>query len=353
MNTHRIPGRILAASIVLLAGWILHGFAEALATACGVAVASWPLYERFRSRLPQRIGDGTAAAMFTAAMTVCVLAPLVFACAALVGEAHTLLQGVAAADSQGLPAPAWLADVPSVGPWLARRWQSQLAQPGALLALGQHTDPADLIGWARSLARFTMQQGVIIAFAILLLCFFYGTGAELASELDRTLQRMIGKSAGRYIEVAVRSVRASATSMLAVGLFDAAATALAYAATGAPRPLVWAAITGALAAVPFLGYAAVAAMALQSAVSGAAAPVLPSLALGCCALLVGDKVVRPVVAREGLQVPFVWVLMGCLGGFEVLGMAGLVFGPLVLALGREMWRQRVNGRAPGDERNAA
>jgi len=322
-------------------------------TAAMVAVASWPLYARFRSRLPRQVGDGAAAAMFTAAITVCVLAPLVFACAALVGEAHTLLQGIAAADSRGLPAPAWLPELPSVGPWLAGRWQSQLARPGSLLALGEHTNAADLFDWAQSLARFTMRQGVIVAFAILLLCFFYAKGTELASGLDRALHRVIGESAQRYVDVAVRSVRASANSMLAVGLFDAVATALAYTATGTPRALVWAAITGSLAAIPFLGYAAVAGMALQSAVTGAAAPVLPSLALGCCVLLIGDKVVRPVVAREGLQLPFVWVLMGCLGGFEVLGLAGVVVGPLVLALVREMWRQRVDGGGAGDGRNAA
>jgi predicted PurR-regulated permease PerM len=31
---------------------------------------------------------------------------------------------------------------------------------------------------------------------------------------------------------------------------------------------------------------------------------------------------------------FVWSLMACLGGFEVLGLAGLVIGPVVLTLAR-------------------
>jgi len=129
--------------------------------------------------------------------------------------------------------------------------------------------------------------------------------------------------------------------MLAVGVFDAFATACAYLASGAPRPLVWAAITGAFAAVPFLGYVAVAALALQSALHGAAASALLPLVLGCAVLLCGDKLVRPVVAREGLRLPFVWVLMACLGGFGVLGLAGLVAGPVILSLAGEMWAQRL------------
>jgi predicted PurR-regulated permease PerM len=33
--------------------------------------------------------------------------------------------------------------------------------------------------------------------------------------------------------------------------------------------------------------------------------------------------------------------MASLGGFEVLGLVGLVIGPVVLTLARELWEQRV------------
>ena len=121
--------------------------------------------------------------------------------------------------------------------------------------------------------------------------------------------------------------------MLVVGVFDALATALAYAAAGAPRPLLWAAITGALAAVPFLGYAAVAAMALQLGVAGA----VDDGAAGADAGLRGAAAAATSWCgrwwpRDGMRLPFVWVLMGCIGGFGVLGLAGLVIGPVVLSL---------------------
>ena len=37
--------------------------------------------------------------------------------------------------------------------------------------------------------------------------------------------------------------------------------------------------------------------------------------------------------------------MGCLGGFEALGLVGLVIGPVILTLARELWEQRVRDLA--------
>jgi predicted PurR-regulated permease PerM len=133
--------------------------------------------------------------------------------------------------------------------------------------------------------------------------------------------------------------------MLVVGLFDGFATGIAYAIAAVPHAAQWASITGFLALVPFLGYVAVVALALQLAVTGAAGPAVLSFGLGCGILFFGDKIVRPMVARNGVRLGFVWVLMGCLGGFEVLGLVGLVIGPVVLTLLRELWQQNVRDLA--------
>jgi hypothetical protein len=45
--------------------------------------------------------------------------------------------------------------------------------------------------------------------------------------------------------------------------------------------------------------------------------------------------------------------MGCLGGFEVLGLVGLVMGPVVLTLARELWEQRVRDVTATGETNTA
>ena len=195
MNLKLTPGRLLAAAIVVLSVWIVHGFVEALLGACVTAIASWPFYAAFRARLPRAVGKSAGVAIFTGAIMVFVLAPMVFACWALLSEAHALLLDLAAADSRGLAVPEWLTNAPVAGPWLAARWHSQLDHPGALSALTQRTDPAALLGWMQLLGQFTARHALIIGFSILLLAFLYQEGASLGRELTRGLREAVGDRA--------------------------------------------------------------------------------------------------------------------------------------------------------------
>jgi len=341
MNIKLSSGALYRAAVIVAAIWILHSFVEALLAACVTAIASWPLYNRFRLRFAPRIGSSTTAVLFTLLMVVFVLAPMVFAFGAMVTEAHALLVEIAAADKAGISVPHWLPEMPLIGPWVAARWQHEIAHPGSLMMWTQRTDATALLAWAQSLGQFMGRHALIIGFAVLVLFFLYQEGDALAVEVRRVLRHALGERAEGYVDLAVRAARGAVNSMLVVGLFDGFACAVAYAVAGVPHAAMWAAITGALAIVPFLGYLAVAAVTLQLAMAGAAKSAVVSLALGCAVLVCGDKIVRPLIAANGVRLRFVWVLIGCLGGFETLGLVGLVIGPVLLTLARELWKQRV------------
>ena len=346
-------GSIYAALIIVLSAWVLHSFLEALLAACVTAIASWPLYRKFSACLPRQMARSAAPLFFTAGITVFVLAPLIFALGALLAEAQALLLQIAAADREGIAVPLWLQDVPAAGSWLVASWESRLARPGALSTWLQRVDPAALLNGANSLGHFLARHLLIVLFTILVLFFLYQEGESLAQAVRRVLRDCIGERAEGYVDVATRALRASVSSMLVVGLFDGFACSIAYSLAGAPHAVLWAAITGALALVPFVGFAAVAALAMQLAVAGATTPALLSLALGCLVLFCGDKIVRPMIAHNGTNLPFVWVLMGCLGGFEVLGLVGLVVGPVLLALTRELWEERLRPLAVANAEDAS
>ena len=338
MDLRFTPGRLYGAAIVALSIWFLHGFLQGVLAASVVAIASWPLYAWFAPRVRQHMNRHVTALVFTAVIAVFVLAPMVFALWALLSESQALVREIAAADARGIVFPQWLQGLPLLG-----RWQSDLSSPGALLGWTQRTNATAFLGLAQSLGQFAARHLLILLFTILLLFFLYEQGESLARDFTRWLREEIGERAEGHVDVVTRAVRACVNSILVVGLFDGFAIGLTYALFGVPRAAVWGAIIGSIAAVPFLGYGVVAALALRIAIEGQATLALLSLALGWTVLLAGDKVIRPLVARGGIHLPFVWILMACLGGFEVLGLVGLVIGPVVLALARELWDQRLRG----------
>ncbi len=225
-----------------------------------------------------------------ALMVVFVLAPLVFAFGALLGEAHALLLRSPRADQRGLRCRAG---------WKACRW-SALGAGRAGRAnwrtrapccrwRSAPTRPA-LLGWPRSLGQFTGHHAVIIGFAILLLFVLYRDGEVARAGRQARAARSASAAASNTISaLGTRAVRASVNSMLVVGLFDGLASAAAFAIAGVPNAAVWAAITGALALVPFLGYVAVVALALH----------LPSRARARGVDCAGARLRHPARRRQG------------------------------------------------------
>ncbi|HUP08563.1 MAG TPA: AI-2E family transporter [Caldimonas sp.] len=340
MNPRITPGRVYAVLIVVASLWVVHGFVNSVLAAAVTAIASWPLYERFSARLPARMRGSTAAALFTLLVTVFALAPMFFAVAALVSEVRGALHEIAQADVNGL-LPQWIGDVPLLGAWASAHWYGDPGRSADLLSWAPHADTTTYVGWAQWMAQAAARHALIVLFSVLLVFFAYSEGEVLAHDVRRVLRHTVGPRAERYLDVVVHATRASVTSMVVVGLFDGVVVGVGLAIAGAPRAAVWGGIVGAFAAIPFLGYVAIAALALRLSIGGHAGLALVSCVGGCLVLLAGDKILRPMVAREGMRMSFVWVLMGCLGGFEVLGLVGLVVGPVVLALARELWDQRV------------
>jgi predicted PurR-regulated permease PerM len=336
---------VFGAMIVAVSAWVLHGFLHALLAATVIAIASWPLYRRFIARLPRK-ARRAAPLMFTTVMTILVFAPLMFAFVALGSQVHALLVAVADADRNGFALRQWLHEISFAGPWIDDVWGADLARPGALLGWAQRIDPKAILAWAQSLGQFMAHHAFIILFTVLVLFFLYERGQGLARDVRGLLRRRVGAHADSYVTVAIRAVRASVNGVVVVALFDGLFAGVVYAIAGVPDAALWAAITGALALIPFLGYAAVAALALRLFIAGAGASAMLAAILGCIVLLVGDKIVRPGVTRGGTRLPFVWVLIGCLGGFEVLGLVGLVIGPVALTLAREVWNHHVRDAAP-------
>jgi predicted PurR-regulated permease PerM len=59
---------------------------------------------------------------------------------------------------------------------------------------------------------------------------------------------------------------------------------------------------------------------------------------------VADHFVRPSLIGKTTRLPFLWVLLGILGGVETWGLLGLFLGPAIMAALMLLWREWSEGR---------
>jgi len=73
---------------------------------------------------------------------------------------------------------------------------------------------------------------------------------------------------------------------------------------------------------------------------------------GVVVVFVADHAIRPVIIGGAARLPFLWVLLGILGGLETFGIVGLFLGPAVMAALISLWRDWTDIAAPDDQRDA-
>ncbi len=66
--------------------------------------------------------------------------------------------------------------------------------------------------------------------------------------------------------------------------------------------------------------------------------------LGFAVTFIADHFVRPVLIGGATRLPFVWVLLGILGGVEAYGLVGLFMGPAIMAALILLWREWVGSQ---------
>jgi predicted PurR-regulated permease PerM len=91
--------------------------------------------------------------------------------------------------------------------------------------------------------------------------------------------------------------------------------------------------------IPFAAGLAFGLAALLLAAKGALGAALAVLAAGIVVTFTADHFVRPVLIGGQTRLPFLWVLLGILGGVAAWGLLGLFLGPAIMAALILLWRE--------------
>lgn len=114
---------------------------------------------------------------------------------------------------------------------------------------------------------------------------------------------------------------------------------------GLPSPLLWGTVMALLAVLPVLGAAIVwVPAALYLLLEGSPEKALILAAWGGIFVALIDNVLYPIIIKNRLRLHTVPVFIAVIGGLVAFGAAGVVLGPVVLAITvalADVWRQRM------------
>ncbi len=329
----------LTLALVFLGVWTLREFLPALVWACIFAIAVWPLYRRARNRFPADRHNIVLPTLGTIAVALLFLVPLAFAGVQLAHEVHTALIWVDEARRHGIPPPGWLASLPFGSSHATGWWKDNLATPEGAADLLSRIGNGDVFATTRHYGSQLLHRLLLFVFTLLTLFFLFRDGDRLTAQMRRASHRAFGPRGEHLGEQIVASVHGTVDGLVLVGLAEGAVLGVSYAVFGVPHPVMLGTFTAVAATIPFGAPLLFTIAALLLLVKGSAVGAIVVFAFGLFVTFVADHFVRPALIGGATQLPFLWVLLGILGGVATWGLLGLFLGPAIMAALISLWRE--------------
>jgi predicted PurR-regulated permease PerM len=343
-TSQRVARLVLAAALGLLGLWVLRPFIAALAWAAVFAVAVWPAYERVDRALAGAGRSVLAPLAATLLIGLVFILPFAFIAREVVRDMGAILTYFAALRHEGIAVPDWLPQLPGFGRVVARWWQTNLANPQSmqeLLGRAYTRIPTETV---RQLGGQIVHRLTIFGFMLLTLFFLFRDGATLRRDLAVLTERVLGPGGDKIGRHMIAAVHGTVNGLILVGLAEGVALGTAYWFAGLPHPVSIGALTGVLAVIPFGSPVAFGGAALYLFATGSKAAAGIVLAVGLVVVFVADHALRPVLIGGAARLPFLWVLLGILGGLQSFGFLGLFLGPVTMAALMSLWRDWTRSR---------
>ena len=336
---------LLLGGLILASLWILRPFLPALIWAAMIVIATWPLLRALQRRLWGR--RWLAASLMTLALMLVFVVPLALAIGTAVAHAAEIIAWARSLTVLQLPEPpAWVASIPLVGDALAETWRETVAAgwPELVKRVSPYTD--DALRW---LAARTGNVGLIgaqLLLTVVLAAVLYADGESAAERVRRFGARLAGARGTAAVDLAGKAVRAVALGVVLTALVQALAGGLGLLVAGVP-------FAGLLTGLMFV--LAVAQIGAVPVLVGAVAWLYwgdhnaMATALLVWAVIVGtlDNVLRPVLIRQGADLPLLLIFAGVIGGILGFGLIGIFVGPVILAVAYTLLEDWMNDAGDG------
>ncbi|RQS76784.1 AI-2E family transporter [Burkholderia sp. Bp8963] len=340
-SAQQVARAVLYAALLALALWVIRAFIPAIAWACVIAIAMWPMLKRFESHRLFRDRPTIVATVVTASISLLVVLPVAIALIQALGQVHELREWFRTVQDNGIPVPDLVNRLPFGAAQVTAWWQAHLGHPlpAATAMKGVNSETFIAVGrqFGTRLAHAVLEFG----FMLVTLFVILRAGHSLSGALLQGAQRAFGKNGAQLIERMAAAVQGTVTGLVVVGLGEGALLGIAYALAGVPHATLLGLVTAVAAMLPFCAPLVFCGAALWLFVQGATGWAIAVAATGFVVVFIAEHFVRPVLIGSSARLPFLLVLFGILGGAETFGLLGLFIGPALMTVLTMLWAEWV------------
>jgi predicted PurR-regulated permease PerM len=336
---------VLALCLLLLGLFTLRHFLGGLAWAGIFAIALWPLYRWLATRLGTGRHNLLLPAAFTLAVALVFVAPIGLVGIQLAQQADNATDWIRDAQQNGIAEPIFLQHLPYGQAQLDSWWQQNLGSPGGARELVRRTAGGRVARLSRVVGEALVQRLISFIFTLLTLFFLFKEGSTVTRQMRRAALRAFGPGGERIGQQIIASVHGTVNGLVLVGLGEGLLLGIIYVIAGVPQATVFGLLTAVAAIVPFAAPIVFLLVAFILVAQGSLAWAIMVVCIGLLVTFVADHFIRPVLIGGATKLPFIWVLLGILGGVEAWGLIGLFLGPAIMAALILLWREWV-GEGP-------
>ena len=335
-------------AILLLSIYTTHAFIRAILWAGIIAIAIWPLYEKWLKVFNQHLF--LSSLTFTALISLLIVIPCLYLSYILMRDIHFATMYLFHINHTGLPAPLWLEDWPIFHDQLSEFWENTLAKPNGLSALLSLDFFASLRTY--SISAFKNVSGVIwhrlftFVFSMLTLFFFFKDGKTILKQVHFIGDNTLPLRWQRYVSHLPLALRATVNGILMVAIGVGCLMGISYAYLNIPGPALMGIITTLFACVPFGAPIILCLLAGYLVINGALLSAIGLLSWGIVVMFIADHLIRPALIGGAARLPFLLVLFGILGGIRCFDILGLFLGPIIMVLFITLWQEWTNEHEP-------
>ena len=134
-------------------------------------------------------------------------------------------------------------------------------------------------------------------------------------------------------------MRGAVNGLVLVGLAEGVLLGIAYAVAGLSHATSLGFATGVLGSIPFAAPLIFIGCSLFLLVQGNTTAAIALVVFGSVVAFAADHFARPALIGNTTRLPFLWVLLGILGGLESFGLIGLFLGPAIISVLIAIWRE--------------